>query len=173
MLPACKSGNINTLARPATGEPGALECPTSGTNAASACNSPSTCSSGARARTVFVASTTLSISLWVALPFVEKDSIATLGSVSSSSLQESAEAMAISASSAAFGSTTIPQSANIIVPFSPKAEFGKAITKKLETNRKPTLIPMQCIAARTVCAVVLTAPATEPSAFRIRTRRLP
>src|SRR5215207_4533250 len=63
MLPACRSGKIRTFARPATVEPGAFDSPTRGTKAASACSSPSISKSGWRARTVRVASTTLSTSL--------------------------------------------------------------------------------------------------------------
>src|ERR687895_2674551 len=109
MLPACKSGKTRTLARPATPEPGAFDSPTAGTSAASACNSPSISRSGRRARTVFVASTTLSINLCLALPFVENESMATRGSAPRSSRQLSAEAMAISATSAADRSMTTPQ----------------------------------------------------------------
>src|SRR5674476_440292 len=41
MLPASRSGNISTLALPATGLPGAFFSPTLGTRAASPCSSPS------------------------------------------------------------------------------------------------------------------------------------
>ena len=79
-VPLSRSGNTNTFARPATGDPGALVSATAGTKAASNCNSPSTARSGARWRTRAVASTTLSTRGWVALPFDENDNIATAGS---------------------------------------------------------------------------------------------
>ena len=47
MLPTSRLGTTNTLACPAIEEPGALLAPTSGTKAASACNSPSMAISGA------------------------------------------------------------------------------------------------------------------------------
>ena len=69
-------------------------------------------SSGMRARTVLGRLPLLcrSFCAWP-IPLVEKESIATRGSTPSRARHESAEAMAISASSAAAGSITTPQSA--------------------------------------------------------------
>ena len=80
MLPTSKLGTISTLASPATGDPGALLAPTEGTNAASACISPSIFKSGAISLANFNASTTLSTFSCFAEPLVEKLSIATFGS---------------------------------------------------------------------------------------------
>ena len=72
ILPASRSGNTSTLAFPATGLPGALDCPISGTIAASNWNSPSSNNpSGAFSLAILVASTTLSTSACFALPFEE------------------------------------------------------------------------------------------------------
>jgi len=68
-----------------TGLPGAFLAATSGTNAASPCNSPSTHRSGARCRTISVARATFSASGWLALPLVEKLRSATRGSFSKNS----------------------------------------------------------------------------------------
>ena len=42
IFPEATSGKISVFANPATFDPGALNCPTAGTRAASACSSPST-----------------------------------------------------------------------------------------------------------------------------------
>ena len=60
MLPQSKLGKINTFALPATSLPGALDLATDGTNAASACNSPSTVRPGYCSWAILVASATLS-----------------------------------------------------------------------------------------------------------------
>ena len=111
-------------------EPGAFDSAIAGTSAASACNSPSISSCGARAFTVLVASTTLSTSLCFALPLVENESIATRGVAPNNARHESAEAIAISANSAADGSITTPQSAKIRAPSLPKLTVGKRHQKK-------------------------------------------
>ena len=80
MLPESRSGKTNTLARPATGDPGALDSATSGTQAASNCSSPSTASPGARRRTASTAARIRSTRGPWALPLLEYDSIATRGS---------------------------------------------------------------------------------------------
>ena len=65
--------------RGATGEPGALLAPTSGTRAASACISPSKSRVGAISFAILVASTTLSTTSCLAEPLVEKLNRATFG----------------------------------------------------------------------------------------------
>src|SRR5215217_3169400 len=80
MLPAWRSGNTRTLARPATGLFSlTFLAATTGTIAASACNSPSMARSGARSRTS--ARTWRTLDTWAcwALPLVEKDSSAIRG----------------------------------------------------------------------------------------------
>ena len=56
MFPVLRSGNTNTVARPATGESGALLAPTLAMAAASYCRGPSIRSSGRRSRARRVAS---------------------------------------------------------------------------------------------------------------------
>jgi hypothetical protein len=110
MFPLSRSGKTNTLAAPATGEPGALATATSGTQAASNCNSPSTARWGASRRTSAVAARTLSTRGCSALPFVENDSIATRGSSPTRAACEPAVDTAIEASCATSGSGTTPAS---------------------------------------------------------------
>ena len=98
MLPACKPGKTKTLACPATSLSGALIAAVAGTNAASNCNSPSIAKSGRISLAIFVASTTLSTFGDLAEPFVEKLSMATLGSIPKT-LAVSAVLIAISANS--------------------------------------------------------------------------
>ena len=80
MFPAFKSGNTSIFAVPATLLPGALLFPISGTIAASNCNSPSKIKSGVFSFASLVASLTFSTSSDFALPYVEYESIAILGS---------------------------------------------------------------------------------------------
>src|ERR1035438_4273611 len=70
-------------------DPGALLLPTTRSTAASACNSPSAFSSGERARTISMASTTLLTIGPRPLPLVEKLSSATTGSASISTDRKS------------------------------------------------------------------------------------
>ena len=103
---------MRTFARPATGLPLAFPAAISGTSAASNCISPSSRRSGASSWAIFTASRTLSTSACFALPIVEKESIATLGSGKPQSLfAVSAAAIAILASSSADGQGTTTQSA--------------------------------------------------------------
>src|SRR6266702_1752283 len=80
MLPLSRSGNTNTLARPATGEPGALRAATSATSAASPCSSPSHTKSGRRAWRRDTACRTRSTRPPAALPRVLYERNATTGS---------------------------------------------------------------------------------------------
>ena len=171
MLAEARFGNTSVLARPATFDPGALDLPTTASTAASACSSPSTFSSGARACTMRKASTTLSTSGCLPLPLVEKLSSATAGSVLIRTRVLSAVAMAISASCIGVGSITTAQSANAISPLCPCERSGSAMMKTLETRRARGSGPTQCSAARTVSAVLLTAPPTLPSASPAATIR--
>ena len=82
----------------------------SGTTAVSACISPSTIRPGSRALTIAVARRTLSASGWCVLPKLEKESMATRGSMSKRRAI-SAVVMAISARSSAVGSIFTVQSA--------------------------------------------------------------
>src|ERR1035437_10059887 len=160
ILADSRLGNTSVLARPATFDPGALLLPTTRSTAASACNSPSAFSSGARARKISMASTTLSTIGPRPLPLVDKLSSATTGSTPISARVLSAVAIAISAISLALGSITTAQSANAINPLCPSERSSSAMMKTLETSRARGCTPTPCIAARTVSAVLLTAPPT-------------
>ena len=109
VLPVFKSGKINTLARPATWEFGAFERPTLSTEAASYCNGPSISRSGRRCLAISVAFATFSTSAPVPDVPVEYEIIAIRGSIPKA-FAESADWMAISANSSAFGSGLIAQS---------------------------------------------------------------
>ena len=98
------------------------------------------------------------------LPLVEKLSSATAGSASISTRVLSAVAIAISANCIALGSITTAQSANAISPLWPRTRSCSAMMKTLETSRARGCTPTACSAARTVSAVLLTAPPTLPSA---------
>ena len=164
MLPACRSGNTSTLALPATALPGALVAATLATNAASACNSPSNCSSGAISLARRVASATLSTNSCLALPLVENDSIATLGSIPAIALAVSAVDTAISASCLASGFGLTAQSANSRKPFSPSCLAGVNMRNAPLTIEQPGLVFSIWKAGRMVSAVVPRAPANSPSA---------
>jgi len=110
MLPASRSGKTRTLARPATGLPGALRSPTPGTRAASACISPSTAKRTFRRWSSSRAARTLATRGWSALPLVEKERRATRGSSARRVRQLSAAASAMSASCSGVGSGTTAQS---------------------------------------------------------------
>ena len=86
MFPTSRLGNTSTLAFPAMSLPGAFLAPTDGTNAASACNSPSIFNSGAVSLAIRVASITLSQTSCLALPLVEKLNMATRGSANPATL---------------------------------------------------------------------------------------
>ena len=167
MLPASRSGNTSTFARPATA-PTSFNflAATAGLNAASACSSPSIASSGARARAISSARTTLSTCACAALPLVENDSSATRGSSRSTRRQLSAEESAMSASASgdrigvhrAIGEDRARDRAN-------------SITKKLDGVLQPGARPTVSIPASITRAVVLAAPATIASASPVFTIR--
>ncbi len=116
-----------------------------------------------------VASTTLETFSCTALPAVEKESMATFGGLPARGSKERAELTAISARLAASGSTTRPQSAKTKMPFLAWCGAHSIIRKKLDTRPVPGARPIVCSAARTVSAVVATAPPTVPSASPSRT----
>src|SRR5215468_3625197 len=120
-------------------------------------------SSGERAFTVATASRIRSIDECFALPFVENERNATLGSVSKKIRAFPAASSAISDNWPTVGTGTTAQSANR------KLAEGRVIRKKLDTVLDVGLRPMQWIAARTVSAVVVAAPPTKPSASPART----
>ena len=62
LLPVLRSGKTNTVARPATAEPGSLEAAIEASTAASYWMGPSTSSPGSAPRTISVAVRTLSTS---------------------------------------------------------------------------------------------------------------
>ncbi len=103
MFPASRLGKTRMLALPATSDPGALAAATDGTIAASNCSSPSSMRSGASRWAFSVASRMRAVCSFTALPMVEKDSIATRGSLPMKARQLSAVCTAIWASSSAFG----------------------------------------------------------------------
>ena len=164
MFPACRSGKTSTFALPATGLPGALVFATLSTNAASACNSPSSCRSGAISFASFVASATLSTNSCFALPFVENESIATRGSMPAIARAVSAVEIAISANCFASGFGFTAQSANSRKPFSPRCLAGVNIRNAPLTIEQPGLVLRIWNAGRIVSAVVPRAPANSPSA---------
>ena len=164
MLPAFRSGNTSVFAWPATALPGALSWPTFSTSAASSCSSPSSIRSGAISLAMRVASCTLVTLSCLAEPFVEKDSIATRGSMPASARAESAAPSAMFASASASGSMLTAQSAKIITPSSPYALFGHSIRKQEETVLMPGLDLMICSAGRSMSPVEWIAPETRPSA---------
>jgi hypothetical protein len=104
------------------------------------------------------AASTLSTRGWLALPWVEKESIATRGSSPISARQLAAEASAMSASASASGSGFTAQSANI------SARSASAMTKKLDGVRMPSARPMVIIPASMTRAVGWATPASIASA---------
>ena len=140
IFPAFKSGNTNIFAFPATLLPGALLDATVGTNAASNCISPSTNKSGAFSFASLVASCTFSTSSDFALPYVENDNIATLGSFFTIALKLSAEDIAISDNSSLFGFGFNPQSANIKTPSSPYSLCGRTNILNVDTILVPGFV---------------------------------
>ena len=102
--------------------------------AASNCNSPSAFKFGSFSFNKLVASITFCVNSDLALPIVEYESIATLGSSPTNCLKLLLEDIAISDNSSGFGFAFSPASPNINVPFEPYSQFGTTITKKAETN---------------------------------------
>ena len=137
MLPACKSGNTKTFAFPATLLFGAFRSATFLTIAASNCNSPSISKSGLISLANSVAFLTLSTKSCCALPIVENDNIATLGSIPQRVFAVSAVLIAIDANSSAVGHGFTAQSAKRSNPFSPYSQLGTSITNVLETTDIP------------------------------------
>ena len=164
MFPAWRSGKTSTFAFPATGLPGALVAATDSISAASACSSPSRANSGAISLASLVASDTLSTSSCLALPLVEKESIATRGSMPAIARAVSAVEMAISASCFASGFGFTAQSAKSRNPFSPRCLAGVNIRNAPLTMEQPGLVLRIWKAGRMVSAVVPRAPASSPSA---------
>ena len=164
ILPACRSGKTNTFALPATGLPGALVLATLSMSAASACNSPSICTSGAISFASFVASATLSTNSCFALPFVLKLNIATRGSMPAIARAVSAVETAISANCLESGFGFTAQSAKSRKPFSPSCLAGVNIRNAPLTIEHPGRVFRIWKAGRIVSAVVPRAPANSPSA---------
>ena len=75
--------------------------------------------------------------VFFALPFVEWESIATIGFSPTSARKLLAELSAIAASSADVGSWFNPQSAKRNVPFAPYSQFGTSMMKKPDTSSVP------------------------------------
>ena len=164
MFPTSRLGNINTLALPATGLPGALLAPTDATRAASACISPSIITSGAICLASSVAFTTLSTNSFLADPLVEKLNMATLGSILAIALAVPAVATAIWANSSAVGLGSTAQSAHTIRPFSPYSGLLVNNKNAPDTTDIPGKVFTICNAGRNTSPVAFFAPATSPSA---------
>ena len=161
MLPASRSGNTRTFARPPSSDEGAFLAAISGTIAASSCSSPSSTTScpdsAARSRAKAQASRTLSTRACCALPLLENDKNATRGCSSRSRRCDCAVCKAMSASSSALGSGTTPQSAKLI------ASPPRIIAKRLEQMREGGESPTPQSPARMTSPVVCTLPATQAS----------
>ena len=99
-----------------------------------------------------------------ALPFVEKDNIATLGSRPTTLAAVAAVALAISANCSAFGSGITAQSANKIRPLSPNLPSAVSIINADETVFIPGAVLITWIAALKTSEVGEFEPATNPSA---------
>ena len=138
MLPASRSGNTRTLARPATSlRRLALRSAICGTSAASAWRSPSTASFGARSRTISAARHTLSTRGWRALPCVENDSIATRGVTPRRRAALIDEAIAMSARVSASGSTLTAQSAKRSASPRPGGADEEEARRRRDALREP------------------------------------
>ena len=86
--------------------------------------------------------------------------------VSRSACAFCAVARAISASCGGVGWGTTAQSANRHAPSAPRFLLGETIRKKLETSVSPGAVPIVHSAARTVSAVVESAPPTDPRSVK-------
>ena len=165
MFPTSKHGNTRVLAFPAISLPGAFFAPTDGTRAASACNSPSIFNSGSSSLARRVASITLSHTSWVALPLVEKLSIATRGSAKPATLLAvCAVHTAICANWLASGIGVTATSPTTRTPFSPYSGFLVISSMAPLTQVIPGAVLIICRAGRRVSPVVLNAPDICPSA---------
>ena len=127
-----------------------FDSPTSGTIAASSWSSPSSFSSGASSCASFVASTTLSTSACFALPFVEWESIATIGSFPVRTRKESAEEIAMFASFSGSGFCSSPASPKIKVPFAPHVAVRNDHQEE-SGNQFCSRFCLQDLKARTKC----------------------
>ena len=117
-------------------------------------------SPGARERAISTARRTFSVLSCFALPWVENDSIATRGVAPRSRSAFVADAIAMSASPSASGSTLTAQSAKT----SGASPSGGAIMKKLEGVEIPSESPTDISPASMTRAVGWLAPATSTSA---------
>ena len=159
MFPTSRLGNTSTLAWPAMSLPGAFFSPTDGTRAASACSSPSIFSDGSSSLANLVASITLSTTSWVALPLVEKLSIATRGSVKPATLfAVCAVQTAICESCAASGIGVTATSPTTRIPFSPYCCCLEMSSIPPLTHVMPGAHLIIWSAGRKVSPVVLRAP---------------
>ena len=113
----------------------------------------------------FVASITFSVNSECALPWLEYDNIATLGSFSTNCSKLLLDDIAISDNWSGFGFSFNPASPNINVPLSPYSQFGTTITKNADTNFVSGAVFNICNAGLKVSAVECAAPETKPSAF--------
>ena len=165
MLPTSRHGNTSTLALPAMSLPGAFLAPTEGTRAASACSSPSTFRAGSSSLARRVASITLSTTSCVALPLVEKLSMATRGSSKPATLRAvCAVHTAICESWLASGIGVTATSPTTSTPFSPNSGFLVIRSMAPLTQVMPGEHLIICRAGRRVSPVVLSAPEIWPSA---------
>ena len=165
MLPTSRLGNTSTLAFPAMSEPGAFLAPTEGTNAASACNSPSIFRLGSSSFANLVASITLSTTSCLAEPLVEKLSIATRGSAKpATDLAVCAVHTAICESCAASGIGVTATSPTTSTPSSPYCFSFEMSSIPPLTQVMPGAHLIICRAGRRVSPVVERAPLICPSA---------
>jgi len=134
---------FNTLGAPATGEPGALECPNLRITLHPPAISPSPASPAPRARTSSLPRPLCRSVYGSHYPLRERQALQPLARFQAAVCRNRLRHGDFS-SSAAFGSTTIAVAISLF--HFPKAEFGKASRRKLEPP-KTHLIPMQCIAA--------------------------
>ena len=174
MLPTSRHGTTRTLALPAMSLPGAFFVPTDGTRAASACSSPSILRSGLSSLAKRVASTTLSTTSCLALPLVEKESMATRGSSNPATLLAVwAVHTAIWASWAASGIGVTATSPMTSTPSSPYCGVWVMRSMAPLTHEMPGAHLMIWRAGRRVSPVVERAPEICPSASPLLIMRQP
>ena len=166
MLPASILGKINTFAWPATFDSGAFLAATLSMKAASNWSSPSTAISGFLSAAILAASATIVTLSWEADPWVEKESIATFGSIPNC-FAVSFDTTATSARPSASRSVLIAQSA---IRYSSSSLI---MMKAPEHLLYSGFVFMIWRAGLTVSAVVWAAPDTSPLAFSIYTSIVP
>ena len=149
---------MNTVARPATSEPGIFAAATAASAAASYWIGPSTSSSGARSRTSAVAARTFSTSAPEPDSPVEYDSIAMRGSMPNC-VAVAADEIAMSASCSR---RRVGDDGAVAVDEHAVGERHQEHATR--RPRRPGLVLMISNAGRIVCAVVCAAPETMPSA---------